>query len=56
MIQYSAASVIDPKRRGLLDARFRGMTKSDAAFAYATSDSFEALASTQQLRPAALAA
>jgi hypothetical protein len=50
MIQYSVAPVIELIGPGVLDAALRGI------LAYATSDSFETLASTERLRPPALAA
>ena len=54
MIQYSAAVAIVPKRHGVLDA-FAGMT-NNPSFAYAASERAGMLASTDWLRPLALAA
>jgi hypothetical protein len=53
MIQYSAALMIDPRRRGVLDARLRG---HDEIVPYATSASCGIAATTDWLRPLALAA
>jgi hypothetical protein len=56
MIQYSAAQVIDLKQRVVLMPAFAGMAITHSIFAYATSESWAKLASTDWLRPLALAA
>jgi hypothetical protein len=68
MIQYSAVLVIDPERHSVLDARRslvigrpfgRPVGGHDDAAGFssqATSESFGMLASTERLRPSALAA
>ena len=54
MSQYSAASEADSKQRGVWMPAFAGMTISKFP-RYAASDSFGTVASTERLRPLALA-
>ena len=56
MIQYSAALIVDPHLRDVLDGPLRGHDDTAPRPAYATSESFGMLATTDWLRPFALAA